>query len=48
MVGNISLRMIFQPGTYPDSTREMWVSTTLGRGDLVIGQFKPYRGMEEL
>lgn len=38
----------FSAGTYPDSTREMWVSTTLGRGDLVIGQFKPYRGMEEL
>ena len=26
----------------------MRVSTTLGLGDIVIGQFKPYRGMEEL
>lgn len=28
--------------------REMWVSTNLGPGELVLGQFKPYRGMEEL
>lgn len=28
--------------------REMWVSTQVGPGELVIGQFKPYRGMEEL
>jgi phosphate-selective porin OprO/OprP len=28
--------------------REMWVSTTLGPGEIIIGQFKPFRGMEEL
>lgn len=28
--------------------RELWVSTNLGPGELTIGQFKPYRGMEEL
>ncbi|MGH8431516.1 MAG: porin, partial [Solimonas sp.] len=28
--------------------REMWVSTNLGPGELVLGQFKPFRGMEEL
>lgn len=38
----------FAAGAFPDSVREMWVSTILGQGDLVIGQFKPYRGMEEL
>lgn len=38
----------FAAGASPGSYREMWVSTTLGAGDLTIGQFKPYRGMEEL
>lgn len=28
--------------------REAWVSTDVGAGELVIGQFKPYRSMEEL
>jgi phosphate-selective porin OprO/OprP len=28
--------------------REMWIGTTIGPGDLYIGQFKPFRGMEEL
>ncbi|AXQ31694.1 porin [Solimonas sp. K1W22B-7] len=28
--------------------RELWVSTNLGPGEIVIGQFKPFRGMEEL
>ncbi len=28
--------------------REMWLSTNVGPGEVVIGQFKPFRGMEEL
>lgn len=33
----------------PQSTwREAWVSTEVGGGELVIGQFKPFRSMEEL
>jgi phosphate-selective porin OprO and OprP len=28
--------------------REMWVSTQVGPGELMLGQFKPFRGMEEL
>jgi len=28
--------------------REMWVSTNVGPGELILGQFKPFRGMEEL
>jgi phosphate-selective porin OprO and OprP len=28
--------------------REMWVSTQVGPGKLMLGQFKPFRGMEEL
>ena len=28
--------------------REMWVAAPLAGGDLMIGQFKPFRGMEEL
>lgn len=34
--------------TGASGNREMWVSTTLGPGELTLGQFKPYRGMEEL
>lgn len=34
--------------TGASGNREMWVSTTLGPGEITIGQFKPYRGMEEL
>ena len=30
------------------SFREMWVSTNVGPGELILGQFKPFRGMEEL
>lgn len=33
----------------PASTfRELWISTNVGPGEVFIGQFKPYRGMEEL
>lgn len=28
--------------------REMWMSTNLGPGEIIIGQHKPFRGMEEL
>ncbi|MES2684504.1 MAG: porin [Pseudomonadota bacterium] len=30
------------------SFREMWIGTTVGPGKLIIGQHKPFRGMEEL
>lgn len=33
---------------FPHSLREAWVSTRLGPGQITIGQFKPYRGMEEI
>ncbi|SFE84003.1 OprO/OprP family phosphate-selective porin [Nitrosomonas sp. Nm166] len=33
---------------FPHSLREAWVSTKLGPGQLTIGQFKPYRGLEEI
>lgn len=33
---------------FPHSLREAWVSTKLGPGQLILGQFKPYRGLEEL
>jgi len=33
---------------FPHSLREAWVSTKLGPGQLTVGQFKPYRGMEEI
>lgn len=33
---------------FPHSLREAWVSAKLGNGQLTVGQFKPYRGMEEL
>lgn len=33
---------------FPHSLREAWVSTKLGPGQITLGQFKAYRGMEEL
>ncbi len=33
---------------FPHSLREAWISTRLGPGQITIGQFKPYRGLEEL
>ncbi|MBX3616549.1 MAG: porin [Nitrosomonas sp.] len=33
---------------FPHSLREAWVATQLGPGQLTIGQFKPYRGLEEI
>ena len=30
------------------SFREMWIATNVGPGKLIIGQHKPFRGMEEL
>ena len=38
----------FAAGTFPGSLREAWVSAKLGPGLLTVGQFKAYRGMEEL
>jgi phosphate-selective porin OprO/OprP len=35
-------------GDFPHTLRETWVSTKLGSGLVIVGQFKPYRGMEEL
>lgn len=34
--------------TTASSHRDMFIATTLGSGKLTIGQFKPYRSMEEL
>ncbi len=33
---------------FPHSLREAWLSTKLGPGQLTLGQFKPYRGLEEI
>lgn len=33
---------------FPHSLREAWVSTNLGPGQLTLGQFKAYRGLEEI
>lgn len=33
---------------FPHSLREVWVAAKLGPGQLTIGQFKPYRGLEEI
>ena len=33
---------------FPHSLREAWVAAPLGPGQLTIGQFKPYRGLEEI
>lgn len=38
----------FAAGASPGSYREMWVSTEALGGEVLIGQFKPFRGMEEL
>lgn len=38
----------FAAGTFPGSLREAWVGAKIGPGQLTIGQFKAYRGMEEL
>jgi phosphate-selective porin OprO/OprP len=38
----------FAAGAFPGSLREAWVGAKLGPGQLTIGQFKAYRGMEEL
>lgn len=37
-----------QNGTSGSGFRDMYIATHLGPGKLHIGQFKPYRGMEEL
>ena len=35
-------------GDFPHTLRETWVSTKIGSGLVTVGQFKPYRGLEEL
>jgi len=34
--------------TGPAGMREMWIGTKVGPGKLIIGQHKPFRGMEEM
>lgn len=38
----------FTAATGGPATREMWIGTPVGPGKLIIGQHKPFRGMEEL
>ena len=38
----------FAAGTFPGSLREVWVAAKLGPGQLMVGQFKPFRSLEEL
>lgn len=38
----------FTAGQSPNSIREMWVSHQVFGGDLIIGQHKPFRSIEEL
>ena len=45
---NFKFENDFAAGSFPDSLRENWLSTRLGPGEFVLGQFKPYRGREEL
>lgn len=45
---NFKIENDFAAGSFPSSFREVWVSARLGPGQMMLGQFKPYRGMEEL
>ena len=45
---NFKFENDFAAGAFPGSIRETWISTRLGPGQITVGQFKPYRGMEEL
>lgn len=45
---NFKFENDFAVSVFPESIRETWVSTRLGPGQITVGQFKPYRGMEEL
>lgn len=45
---NFKFENDFAAGDFPGSIRETWISADLGPGRITIGQFKPYRGMEEL
>jgi phosphate-selective porin OprO/OprP len=45
---NFKFENDFAAGDFPGSIRETWLSTNLGPGLITVGQFKPYRGMEEL
>jgi phosphate-selective porin OprO/OprP len=45
---NFKFENDFAAGSFPSSLRETWLSTRLGPGQIILGQFKPYRGMEEL
>ena len=45
---NFKFENDFAAGSFPSSLRENWLSTRLGLGQIILGQFKPYRSMEEL
>jgi phosphate-selective porin OprO and OprP len=45
---NFKFENDFAAGAFPHTLRETWISTKLGSGLVTFGQFKPYRGMEEL
>jgi phosphate-selective porin OprO/OprP len=45
---NFKFENDFAAGSFPSSLRETWISTKLGPGQITLGQFKAYRGMEEL
>jgi phosphate-selective porin OprO and OprP len=45
---NFKFENDFAAGDFPHTLRETWVSTKLGTGLVTVGQFKPYRGLEEL
>lgn len=38
----------FAAGASPGSYKEMWIGTDVPGGELLLGQFKPFRGMEEM
>ena len=45
---NFKFENDFAAGDFPHTLRETWLSTKLGSGLVTVGQFKPYRGLEEL
>lgn len=45
---NFKFENDFAITSFPHSLREAWVSSKLGPGQLTLGQFKPYRGLEEI
>ena len=45
---NFKFENDFAAGDFPHTLRETWISTKVGSGLATVGQFKPYRGLEEL